>query len=215
MAELFLLSRIRQLAHENPTLIPWMKHRAQATGAVSRRQLYVPLRRVPAHLRWAVVLSEDASFYRHRGIDPAEIKASFVQNLRTGQVVRGGSTITMQLARILFLWSGRSFARKLLELPIALQMEAILTKERILELYLNYVEWGSGLFGCQAASLFYFNKPCWRLRPEESALLAACLPNPGERNPADPSEVVLWNQKRILELMKQRGFLRGQGQTAD
>lgn len=208
MAELFLLSRIRRLAHENPTLTPWMKHRARAAGVASRRQLYVPLRRIPSHLKCAVLVSEDATFFEHGGIDVTQMRVALEQNLKRGRVIRGGSTITMQLARILFLWSGRSVARKVLELPIALQMEAILTKERILELYLNYVEWGRGLFGCQAASLFYFSKPCWHLKPEESALLAACLPNPGERNPAHPSGVVLWNQKRILALMQEREVLR-------
>jgi monofunctional biosynthetic peptidoglycan transglycosylase len=199
VAELLLLSRIRQLVHKNPTETLWMKRRASGTEAPSSRQLFVSLSRIPTHLQWSVILSEDASFYDHGGIDWAEMKASFLQNLRRGQVVRGGSTITMQAARILFLWPGRSFTRKLLEVPIALQME--------LELYLNYVEWGSGVFGCQAASLHYFNKPCWRLAPEESALLAACLPNPGRRNPAKPSRLVRSKQQRILLMLERRRVL--------
>jgi monofunctional biosynthetic peptidoglycan transglycosylase len=207
VAELLLLSRIRQLAHENPTTTLWMKRRARSTDAPSFRQLFVPLPSMPAHLQWAVILSEDASFYHHTGIDWAEMKTSFLQNLRRREVVRGGSTITMQAARILFLWPGRNFTRKLLELPIALQMEEILTKQRILELYLNYVEWGSGVFGCQAASLHYFSKPCWRLTPDESALLAACLPNPGRRNPARPSRLVRSKQERILRMLERRGVL--------
>lgn len=207
LAELFVLSRIRQLTHENPTATLWMKRRARQAEAFPCRQLFVSLEKIPAHLQWAVVLSEDASFYGHGGVDLAEMKAAFLQNVRRGEVVRGGSTITMQAARILFLWPGRSFTRKLLEVPIALQMEAVLTKRRILELYLNYVEWGSGVFGCQAASLEYFSKPCWGLAPEESALLAACLPNPGRRNPVKPSRLVLSKQQRILRMLDRRGVL--------
>ncbi len=208
VAELYLLSRVGQLARENPTLTFWMKRRAERSGGESCRQLFVPLSRIPDHLTSAVILSEDAAFYRHNGIDWGEMKASFLQNVRRGEVVRGGSTITMQTARLLFLWPGRSFTRKLLELPIALQMETVLTKQRILELYLNYVEWGNGVFGCQAASLEYFSKACWDLTPEESALLAVCLPNPAKRNPARPSRFVRSQQERILRMLQRRGLLR-------
>jgi monofunctional biosynthetic peptidoglycan transglycosylase len=207
VGELYLLSRLRQLESENPARTLWMNRRRARSNAAKCRQLFVPLDKVPSHLQWAVILSEDAGFYDHRGIDLGEMKESLLRNVREGRVVRGGSTITMQTARLLFLWPGRGLGRKVLELLITPQMEAMLTKRRILELYLNYVEWGDALFGCQAASIEYYSKPCWRLSAAESALLAACLPNPGKRNPARPSRLVLWSQQRILGMLERKGVL--------
>ncbi|MBI3987993.1 MAG: transglycosylase domain-containing protein, partial [candidate division NC10 bacterium] len=120
----------------------------------------------------------------------------------------GGSTITMQLAKNLFLSTSKNPLRKIREVIIAWRMEDELSKERILELYLNYIEWGDGIFGCEAAAQAYFATSCADLTPEQAALMAAVIPNPLRRSVLDPSRRVRWKQRWILEAMRKRGVLR-------
>lgn len=146
---------------------------------------YVPLSAISPHLLRSVVASEDARFCQHGGVD-WEALESQIAALNEGDNVRGASTITMQVAKNLFLWNDRSYIRKMIELPLALMIDAMLSKRRILEIYLNIAEWGEGVFGAEAAAQAWFGKPAKDLTRSEAARLATALPNPLARNPARP-----------------------------
>jgi monofunctional biosynthetic peptidoglycan transglycosylase len=165
------------------------------------RQNWISYRSVSPYLRRAVLVTEDAAFFDHDGIDLAEIKASLERNWEEGQFLRGGSTITQQLAKNLYLSPSRNPMRKLTELMIARRLEAALTKQRIFELYLNLIEWGDGIFGCEAASRAYFGKSCSSLSMEDSALLAGAIINPRVHSPAKPTRRLLRRQQIILKKM--------------
>ena len=138
------------------------------------------------NLKNSVIMSEDGQFCRHHGVDLGELKG-VVQDALAGEETRGASTLTMQLAKNLFLWPGRSFVRKGLELPIAIYMDAVLSKRRIFELYLNVAEWGpDNIYGIEAATQYHFNIDADELSRRNAALLAVTLPNPHMRNPARP-----------------------------
>jgi monofunctional glycosyltransferase len=146
----------------------------------------VPLHEISPHLPLAVITSEDARFCQHWGIDWGAIRQVVIEADEDGPA-RGASTIPMQAAKNLFLWPSRSYIRKGLELPLALYIDLVWSKPRMIENYLNMVEWGDGVFGAEAAARRYFNKPAKNLTRREAALLAAALPNPLRRNPARPS----------------------------
>ncbi len=152
-------------------------------------QEWLPYERISPHLKRAVIAAEDARFTVHEGIDWEAIGEAHERNQRRGRVTHGGSTITMQLAKNLFLTGERSYLRKGQELVITYMLEALLTKERILELYLNYAEWGVGLYGCEAAAWRQFGVSAAQLTPAQAARLAAMLPRPRhfERNPGAPA----------------------------
>lgn len=159
------------------------------------RRDYVPLAAISPHLVHAVVASEDARFCDHAGIDWHELGK--VLDERSGPS-RGASTITMQTARNLFLWQQPlAYLRKGLELPLALALETLWPKRRILEVYLNIAEWGDGIFGAEAAARAHFGKPAAQLTPREAALLAAALPNPILRNAGRPSRAMVLTAHRI------------------
>jgi monofunctional biosynthetic peptidoglycan transglycosylase len=139
-----------------------------------------------AHLALAVMASEDARFCQHGGVD-WDILRNVVEAADEDGPVRGASTIPMQVAKNLFLWPSRSYIRKGLELPVAIYIDLIWSKRRMMEVYLNVAEWGEGTFGAQAASQRYFRKSVGDLTRREAALLATALPNPFRRNPARPS----------------------------
>lgn len=129
------------------------------------------------NLRRAVLASEDDRFYLHHGIDMVEINNA-LERQKQGGKLRGASTLTQQVAKNIFLWNGRSFIRKGLELYLTLWLELILSKERILDLYLNLAEWGTGVYGAEAAARFHYHKSAFSLTREEAARLAAILPSP-------------------------------------
>ena len=157
----------------------------QLTGERMQRQ-YVPLSRISPALLLAVIVAEDGRFCRHHGVDFAEIRDALADADDLGDA-RGGSTITQQVAKNLFLWPGRSWLRKALELPLELWVDLVLSKRRILEIYLNIAEWGpNGEFGVEAGSRHAFGKPARDLTRYEAALLAAVLPNPVTRNAHAP-----------------------------
>jgi monofunctional biosynthetic peptidoglycan transglycosylase len=143
-----------------------------------RQQLWVPYGAISEDLKKAVLISEDAAFFSHKGIDLDEIKAALKKDWETKSFSRGGSTITMQLAKNLYLNPSKNPLRKLKEVVIARQLEDHLSKRRILEIYLNVVEWGRNVYGAEAAARFYFGKSAAALDPLEAATLAALLPNP-------------------------------------
>jgi monofunctional biosynthetic peptidoglycan transglycosylase len=156
-----------------------------ATGQRVARST-VPLERIAPVLPRTVLASEDARFCSHRGVDLVELKEAF-EEVDDVSDMRGGSTITQQTAKNLFLWQGRSFIRKGLELPLALWIDLVLPKRRIMEIYLNIAEWGpNGEFGVEAGARHAFNKPAAQLTPGEAALLTVMLPNPKRRSARAP-----------------------------
>jgi monofunctional biosynthetic peptidoglycan transglycosylase len=156
-----------------------------ATGARVER-LWIPLDAMAASLPAAVIAAEDARFCRHPGLDLAEIRDA-IEDAETLGEVRGASTLSQQTAKNLFLWPGRSFLRKLLEAPLALWLDLVLGKRRVLEIYLNVAEWGpNGEFGAEAAARRAFGKSARNLSPREAAMLAGALPNPMKRDPGRP-----------------------------
>jgi monofunctional biosynthetic peptidoglycan transglycosylase len=151
--------------------------RARNPKAFLRHQ-WVPYERISVHLKRAVVAAEDAKFLDHEGFDWEAIVQARAKNEQRGRVVAGASTISQQLARNLFLSSERSWLRKGEEALITWMLEDALTKRRILELYLNYAEWGEGIFGADAAARYHFGVPASALSPEQAAWLAVILPSP-------------------------------------
>ena len=147
---------------------------------------WVSLPHISRHLVRAVLASEDSRFCDHYGIDFQAIDAALEKAERTGRAPHGASTISAQTAKNLFLWNGRAWIRKVLEAPLTLWLDAVLSKRRILEIYLNIAEWGSGLFGAEAAAQHYFHKPAAALSAHEAALLASALPAPLRLNAARP-----------------------------
>jgi monofunctional glycosyltransferase len=156
-----------------------------ATGARVEHS-YLPIERMAPALPLAVIVAEDARFCSHRGIDWREIREALEEADDIGDA-RGASTLTQQTAKNLFLWSGRSYLRKALELPLALWMDFVLPKRRVLEIYLNIAEWGpNGEFGAEAATRRIFGKSTASLTASQAAMLAAVLPNPRRRNAREP-----------------------------
>ena len=142
------------------------------------RHRWVPYRSISVHLKRAVITSEDARFSEHEGVDWEAIEKAYKDNVKRGRPARGGSTITQQLAKNLVLSPERSYVRKAQELVITYMIEAFWDKRRILEVYLNVVEWGEGVFGAEAAARYYFGVSAAQLSSEQAARLAAFLPNP-------------------------------------
>ena len=165
---------------------------------------WVSLASVPKHVRKAVLIAEDARFYSHAGIDWHEVGESFETSWEQGRIVRGGSTITQQLAKNLYLSTSRDPIRKFKELLIAWILEATLSKKRILELYLNIIEWGRGVFGIEAAAQRYFHKSASQLTKVEGARLAAVIPSPLRRRPTDDNDYVNNKAQLILKRMSKR-----------
>jgi monofunctional biosynthetic peptidoglycan transglycosylase len=177
----YLVAPLYRVGHPVSTLMAWRWLR----GAPVSRQ-WVDLAAMSPALPRSVVASEDAKFCSHRGIDWDALR-DVIDDAEDGEVARGGSTITQQVAKNLFLWQGRSLVRKALEFPLALWIDLVLPKQRILEIYLNIAELGpSGQFGAQAGSTYAFGRPASSLSPREAALLAAILPNPVARSARNP-----------------------------
>jgi monofunctional biosynthetic peptidoglycan transglycosylase len=170
----FMAYRLAELRTKNP--------------AAALKYRFVPYDRIAASLKRAMIAAEDAHFVDHEGFDWDGIQTALEKNQKKGRIVAGGSTITQQLAKNLFLSPSRSYWRKAEEAVITIMLEAMLDKERIFELYLNVIEWGSGVFGAEAAAQRYFGTTAARVSPEQAARLAATAPNPRfyERNPDAP-----------------------------
>jgi len=199
------LPDVRPLASANPPTTAFIELRAaeaRAQGRMPRRdQRWVSYERISPHLKRAVLVAEDDAFWDHDGVDFEQLKESIETNLERGRFARGGSTITQQLAKNLYLSPSRNPIRKLSELIIARRLEATLTKRRILELYLNVVEWGNGIYGAEAAARAYFHKPAAAVGPSEAALLAGALVNARLLVPSRPSARLMRRQRIILARM--------------
>lgn len=160
----------------------WVEARA-AGNEYEMRRTYVPLEHIAPDLRRAVVAAEDARFYSHGGLDWIELEKVLSAGAERGHLQRGASTITQQLVKNLFLTTRGSFARKAAEIPLTLLAELILSKDRILELYLNLAEWGPGVFGAEAAARYHYHVSSSALSRDQAARLAACLPSPRRWRP--------------------------------
>lgn len=154
------------------------------------------LDRISPHMMRAVVAAEDGRFCEHHGVDWKAMRMAVAEAVED-DAGHGASTVSMQTAKNLFLWHGRSYLRKAVEIPLALLMDAIWTKRRMMEVYLNMAEWGKGIFGVEAASRYYFGKSSSALSAKEAAMLAAILPNPAKRSAARPSPWVRAYATRI------------------
>lgn len=162
----------------------------------------VPLSRIDADLPLAVVAGEDTRFFLHGGIDWTEVGKA-IEAYRNGGELRGASSITQQLVKNLFMTTHSTYLRKALEVPLAYEAELLLSKRRILELYLNVIEWGPGAYGAEAAAQFHYGSSARHLSRAQAAALAACIPNPLHRRP----QTVDWYQHDILQRMAQIGRL--------
>ncbi|MCR4439625.1 MAG: monofunctional biosynthetic peptidoglycan transglycosylase [bacterium] len=182
------------------------------TAGVSR--LWRPLAQISPWLVKAVITSEDDTFFQHEGIRTEMIKEALAKDWKSRRWARGASTITQQLAKNAFLSKEKTLTRKLRELVVARRMEKVLPKQRILELYLNVVEWGDGVYGAEAAARYYFGKPATAITLPEAAMLAGMLPNPKYRNPFLRFEKVMGHQKRVLHLMRNNGVISAEEHQA-
>jgi len=169
---------------------------------------WIDLSKISKNLIRAVLVAEDDAFFDHEGIDIKEFKESWKVNWRKKKIVRGGSTLTMQLIKNLYFNEKKSPLRKLNEIILAFDLENKLTKKRILEVYLNIVEWGPGIYGAESASQFYFNKSARQLTPAEAAYLAALLPNPDYLTKKGKSRARR-RQNIILSRMHRRTLSKG------
>ncbi|KTG17125.1 MULTISPECIES: monofunctional biosynthetic peptidoglycan transglycosylase [unclassified Guyparkeria] len=182
LAQLWFFVQVWHLRDHNPETTAFMRERLELLRGIrpdiTARQIYVPYESISPAARRAVVASEDDRFMDHFGLDLKGLRRAMERNIEAGGIVEGGSTITQQLAKNLFLSAEQSLWRKGEEALIALMLEAALGKERILELYLNYAEWGNLLYGIEAAARSYYGKSAGQLTRGEAAHLAAMLPNP-------------------------------------
>ncbi|MBE4750087.1 monofunctional biosynthetic peptidoglycan transglycosylase [Corallococcus sp. ZKHCc1 1396] len=196
----------RPLAKENPKTTALMEQRAdearEAGRKPRRRQQWVPLSAISKPAVEAVLLSEDASFYLHDGVDTVELARAVGQAVEEGKLGRGASTLTQQLAKNLWLSTDRSLLRKAKELMLAHRLEEALTKQRILMLYLNVVEWGNGVYGIEAGAREHFGVSASQLTVAQGAVLASMLPSPRKRSPSSGSRALLKQSHRVVHALK-------------
>ena len=199
------LPDVRPLKTTNPSSTAFIDLRAREAKAngqpVRRLQRWVSYSRISHELKRAVLVAEDAAFWDHEGVDLEQLQESLETDWARGRLLRGGSTITQQLAKNLYLSPSKNPLRKLRELIIARRLEAELKKSRILELYLNEIEWGDGIYGVEAAARTYFYKSATELDSSEAALLAGAIINPRLLNPARPTARLIRRQQLILRRM--------------
>ncbi len=197
------------LAKENPkttALIEARAEEAQEKGRKPRRsQTWVPLSRVAKHAVDAVLISEDARFFQHEGVDLKETRIALEQAWDRKELGRGASTLTQQLAKNLWLSNDRSLVRKLKEMILARRLEDQLTKSRILTLYLNVAEWGDGVYGIEAGARRWFGVSAAELSVAQGAILAAMLPAPRTWTPESGSQRLLTRAQRIVDRLEQHG----------
>jgi monofunctional glycosyltransferase len=205
------LPRVGNLARHVPEQTSFMRARQNEARRAGRRyrvdQRWVSYARISPLLRGAVLIAEDDAFYSHDGLDWDQMQVAARENMEKKRIVRGGSTITQQLAKNLYLGEERTVLRKLKEIVLAVRLERALTKRRIFELYLNLIEWGDGIFGAEAAARRYFGVSASQLSPRQAALLAAVIINPRRFSPAAPDRRIDRRARMILGRMVRRGLI--------
>ncbi len=201
---------VARLRTQNPGQTSLMKERIREAVAKKQRLTirvsYVPLSRVPASFVHAVIVGEDGTFYENDGIDWYEVKESFRTDFDAMKIIRGSSTITMQLAKNLWFSTSRDPLTKLNEMISAYLLNHYLSKNRIMELYVNYIEFGRGIFGVDAASRIYYGEPASAMTRDQAARLAAIIPSPLKHSPNSSSRFVSFRTDIILERMQARGW---------
>lgn len=206
-----LMPDISKWKKENPKKTAFMEYREKQWKEKGRKisihQIWVPLSNISPYLIKAVLIAEDDKFWRHEGFDYEAIRKAIERDLKAKRLKFGGSTLSQQLARNLYLSPEKSLLRKMSEALITWRMEKVLSKRRILELYLNVVEWGEGIFGIEAASRHYYGKPSSQLTPVEATRLAAILPSPKRYNPLGDQSYVTTRANDIYNIMIQRGII--------
>ncbi|MBS2030118.1 MAG: monofunctional biosynthetic peptidoglycan transglycosylase [Deltaproteobacteria bacterium] len=194
------IARLAKRPPHSTALIDARAREAEKEGhRFTKQQRWVPLGEVAPELVSCVIASEDARFFLHDGVDVAQMKQAVEKDLRTHRYARGASTLTQQLAKNLWLTENKSLLRKLQEAVLAERLEDALSKERILELYVNEAEWGEGIFGVEAASRAYFNREPRALTLAQSAMLAAMLPAPRRLSPRTDAAELLPRARHVLE----------------
>ncbi|HBL22634.1 MAG TPA: monofunctional biosynthetic peptidoglycan transglycosylase [Deltaproteobacteria bacterium] len=202
---------VSKLKKQNPGKTSFMEYREDEYRTrgkkVKIQSRWVPLKSISPYLMKAVLIAEDDKFWKHHGFDKEAIQKAFEKNLESGKFKLGGSTISQQLTKNLYLTPAKNPVRKLKEAIITWRLERTLSKRRILELYLNVVEWGEGIFGAEAASRRHFGKPASALTAEQAAKLAAALPNPRRYRVDGTSRYVERRAKIIYAIMVRRGIV--------
>jgi monofunctional biosynthetic peptidoglycan transglycosylase len=202
---------VRALADQVPSRTALMRQREKEAEKAGRKtrvvQSWVPLSRVSSSLLHAVLASEDQRFLEHGGVDWSALRDSVEDNVERGRLWRGGSTLTQQLAKNLFFGTRRTPLRKLRELIVTGWLEEDLSKARILALYVNVIEWGDGIYGCEAAARRWYGVSAGRLTREEAAGLAAMIPNPRRINPEVNPRWFARARERVLTLMEHSGYI--------
>ncbi|MCJ7507380.1 MAG: monofunctional biosynthetic peptidoglycan transglycosylase [candidate division Zixibacteria bacterium] len=209
--EYLTLPDVSYLQKENPKTTSLIQirnkeHKKRGKKPVEYR-VWVPYSQISPYLKKAILVGEDINFYRHSGIDLEEMKESLKINWKNKGFSRGASTITQQLAKNLYLSPSKNPFRKLREILIAFRLERSLSKRRIFELYLNLVEWGDGIYGCEAASRYYFGKSSSELSPDEAIRMATSLPFPRKYPPTSEKKRFEKRRKLILSRMIKYGFV--------
>ena len=205
----WILLQVWRLRSHNPRSTAFMQEgfqRLRSSNPAARLQhWWVPYGQISVNLKRAVIAAEDQRFLDHEGFDVEAIEKAYERNARRGRIIRGASTISQQLAKNLFLSSRRTYWRKVDEAVITVMVEHVLSKRRILELYLNVIEWGDGIYGAEAAAQHYYGEAAADLEPQEAAHLAAMIPSPRfyTRNPWTP-----YLEQRVEILLGQMDFVR-------
>jgi len=212
MLYLFLVPDVSRLKKEHPKKTSFVEFREKEWKRQGKeyriQQKWVPLSQISPYLIKAVLIAEDDKFWSHEGFDYEAMQKAIEKDIKAKKFKLGGSTISQQLAKNLYLSPAKNPIRKIREAIITWRLERVLTKKRILELYLNVVEWGDGgIFGIDTASRHYYGKPASALDPEESSRLAAVLPNPRKYNPLGNSRYVTHRSNLIYSIMVRRGIV--------
>ncbi len=201
---------ISQLKFKNPSTTAFIRadeERAKEKKVPFRKmQYWIELKSIPKDAIEAIIVAEDGTFWSHDGFDWFEFKESIERNFEEGRAMRGASTITQQLVKNLYLSASKNPLRKIKEWVLTFYMEQRLSKSRILEIYLNVIEWGNGVYGIEAASRYYFDKSASDLTREESVRLAAIIPSPKKHRADVDSKYVMRRSKIIIDRMEARGI---------
>lgn len=203
--QFWFLVHVWYWAGNNPESTAFMRARLEVlqedNPKARLRQQWVPYQRISGHLKRAIVAAEDAKFVSHNGFDWDGIQKAYEKNLREGEIVAGGSTITQQLAKNLFFSGERAWWRKGQEAVVAVMIETVMSKRRILEIYLNVIEWGDGVFGVEAAARHHYGTTAAGLSQEQAARLAAVVPSPRRYGPASDTAYLQRRTQTILARM--------------
>jgi monofunctional biosynthetic peptidoglycan transglycosylase len=201
---------VERLKNENPQMSALMQIRLEDHSGLHSpyiiQKQWMPLSNVSNDLVHAILVAEDGTFFEHEGIDWYEVQESIKKDLEKRRFARGASTITQQLARNLYLSTSKDPLRKLKEIVIAKRLEAVLSKDRILEIYLNTIEWGEGIFGAEAAAMTYFGKHASEITRDEAARLAAVVSSPLRYSPNTDARFVMFRKNIVLARMEARGW---------